>query len=549
MNSWPISVEEFTQREPSKTRWPFSAAMTISFVTHGLVIAAILLWVDLDTFTKQTLTAPVFDVALSRITANRDSGRDDKLQTNTIAPIAEQVAIPDNEIQTPIIPKQTDTQLPEPTAPVQSETPTTESPSSSSSLQIDNLEITPAEIVQQIEDRIVTSPAASSWEIALAVPTSVEIPPEPESMPFSPSELSALEQQLQQWQDDFDLLDQPELTYTWQDGNQVFHASVQQQPAQNNTDLDRAIVEISTEVDGVNLSTQMAFKRLAFSHFAQLVDRWDRDVAVSEDEIYGRFHSNSSIVVAPQRRSEPKFGGKVTVASSISMRGLLRRADVFLGGLETRVTPIDLPKHLAVGALNFDETAATDLSEFQFEQDGKITFLPGGEFTWQSESQQNTYHCAPQCLIQAGDDVQLDVEGVVNGSVVIFAQDTIRVTGDLVYQNDPQKVTDAQDFLGMLSENYIEIAPPDITGPGDLKIHGALYAKRRFVVRNFRNRNHGMLSLFGSLTAGSLSATEPRYATRIDFDPRFEQQRPPNYPMTNKFELDQWDRQWQITAP
>ena len=142
--------------------------------------------------------------------------------------------------------------------------------------------------------------------------------------------------------------------------------------------------------------------------------------------------------------------------------------------------------------------------------------------------------------------MELSVEGVVSGTVVIVADKRIRITGNLTYEQHPEEFAESQDYLALLSENYIEIAPPSITGRGDLTVHGALYAKRRFVVRNFRNRNRGLLHLYGSLTAGSLSATEPRYATRIDFDPRFEQLRPPNFPMTNKYELDSWDEVWTV---
>jgi hypothetical protein len=41
-----------------------------------------------------------------------------------------------------------------------------------------------------------------------------------------------------------------------------------------------------------------------------------------------------------------------------------------------------------------------------------------------------------------------------------------------------------------------------------------------------------------------MSATEPRYATRYAFDQRFEQVRPPGFPVTNRYEVESWDTQW-----
>jgi hypothetical protein len=109
-------------------------------------------------------------------------------------------------------------------------------------------------------------------------------------------------------------------------------------------------------------------------------------------------------------------------------------------------------------------------------------------------------------------------------------------------------VLDADDYLGLVSDKYVDIAPPDVTGPGDLVINAAIYAKRRFVVRRYRFRNEALLYIYGSLSVGSLSATEPRYYTRIRFDQRLEELRPPGFPMTNRFEVESWDTTWNVES-
>ncbi len=43
---------------------------------------------------------------------------------------------------------------------------------------------------------------------------------------------------------------------------------------------------------------------------------------------------------------------------------------------------------------------------------------------------------------------------------------------------------------------------------------------------------------------GTISATEPRYATKIEYDSRFERQRPPGFPSTNRYEVEDWNGQW-----
>ena len=53
------------------------------------------------------------------------------------------------------------------------------------------------------------------------------------------------------------------------------------------------------------------------------------------------------------------------------------------------------------------------------------------------------------------------------------------------------------------------------------------------------------LLILGSLTAGTIMETEPRYATKLDYDKRFEYLRPANFPMTRRYEVDSWDQDWQ----
>jgi hypothetical protein len=151
-------------------------------------------------------------------------------------------------------------------------------------------------------------------------------------------------------------------------------------------------------------------------------------------------------------------------------------------------------------------------------------------------------------LMVARRGVELRVSGTINGNVLVYSPERIRVDGNVVYAHNarlPQDPNEPQDYLGLASDQFIDIAGPDVTGPGDLEIDAAIYARRRFTVIEETTPGRGAtLSIFGSLTAGTLSATEPRYATRLEFDSRFEHTRPPGFPMTNRYEVEQWDTRW-----
>jgi hypothetical protein len=146
----------------------------------------------------------------------------------------------------------------------------------------------------------------------------------------------------------------------------------------------------------------------------------------------------------------------------------------------------------------------------------------------------------------AARKVKLHVKGTVNGKVLVYSPERIVIDGNLVYAQDPEEVADADDYLGLVSDKYIDIAPADVTGPGDLVINAAIYAKRRFAVRDYRVRNDALLYIYGSLSVGSLSATEPRYYTKIRFDQRLEELRPPGFPVTDRFEVESWDTSWSV---
>jgi hypothetical protein len=142
----------------------------------------------------------------------------------------------------------------------------------------------------------------------------------------------------------------------------------------------------------------------------------------------------------------------------------------------------------------------------------------------------------------------LYVQGVVAGRVLVYSPHRIVIEGSLTYASDPRDTPASGDYVGLVSNKEVQVAPPGVTGPGDLEIDAAIFAGRRFVVTNINHRRTATLRIFGSLAAGSLSATEPRYATKIEYDSRFERQRPPGFPSTNRYEAADWDGQW-VEAP
>ncbi len=328
-----------------------------------------------------------------------------------------------------------------------------------------------------------------------------------------------------------------------------FEAVLTRRPPEDGTGIERVTVEIMTERGGEPIQTSMQMKRLTFSHFTQLVDRWDESVQLHDDEIIGRFHSNSDIHLTYDPKVAPRLLGKVTTARGILVddeKGWRSRREIFAGGLETRSARISLPKvslPVAHGGVapNADVHLVQTNALIVFHANGEYDCL---ELASGSEARRRLASDRPTYII-GGPDSELHVRGAVNGIVTVYSPERIVVQGDLTYAGGSGNAG-AAAYLGLVSDGNVEVDRAEITGPGDLEIHAAVYARKRFIVRNASARGPATLLIYGSLTAGTVSRTEPRFATRIEFDPRFEHARPPGFPQTDRYEIETWDGRWRL---
>jgi hypothetical protein len=331
-----------------------------------------------------------------------------------------------------------------------------------------------------------------------------------------------------------------------------YAAVLERRPAADEMGIDRLRVEISTQENGKRLLTLLELKRLAFSHFTQLVDDWDQEDLLHGDVIVGRFHSNSVLRLRLDRIAPRVLGKLTTAASEVELENggprALRR--IFPGGIETNTPRIPLPADFRSWVQEHAGSGKTRT----FERSTRVTFYPDGSYGWREigslSGEQRQALSSPHYIV-AGRGATLAVLGTVKGMAVVYSPERIVIEGSLVYAHDPRSDAGSEDYLGLISSKDVEVAPPNVTGPGDLEIQAAIYARRRFIVSDDHSPGGptacpcaATLSIHGSLTAGSLSPTEPRYATRYDFDNRFERVRPPGFPVTDRYEVDTWDPEW-----
>jgi hypothetical protein len=383
-------------------------------------------------------------------------------------------------------------------------------------------------------DEITPPVAATAGEEQPAVPAQQPIDAEAEKL---------FGRRLASWTGRFEP-GEPAPTMHWRQDGQHYTAVLRKLPNSDVMGMEHLAVDVTTERDGQRLMTQLRMTRLAFSNFAQFVDQWDPGVQIHDDEIDGRFHSNSEIRVSGLGRVQPVFRGKVTVAAGdVQSDGPLSFRRTFPAGIETRARRIPLPTR----GTALDELALREDRVQRFVHDAIVTFYADGSYGWRDgeggpELGRRTLSNDPYYLIGA-EDVTLYVSGTVNGTVLVYTPDRIVITDDLVYAADP-RAPDADDYLGLVADRTVEIGGPEFTGPGDLEVHASIYARYEFAVRNYRSRPSGTLLIFGSVTAGSVTATEPRFATKIEFDPRLTTMRAPGFPLSDRYEIESWSGEW-----
>jgi hypothetical protein len=404
----------------------------------------------------------------------------------------------------------------------------------------------PVERVVDVPEPPATPPPAEER----AANTRVEpVPATAPSRALARNEERAVLRRLSSWTGSFSDAE-PDATLTWREDGQEYTAVLKQVPATDVMGMDALAVVLSTERDGEQIVTELRMNRLAFSNFGQFVNRWDPEVSLHDDVIDGRFHSNSELVIGRTGGAMPEFRGKVTIAGGSYTTGggpgFLSRRKLFPAGIETRTRRIELP---ARGAA-VDALARPDNTQ-RFERDAALTFHADGTVSWRdleatADETSRALGDEPFYLL-AGEEVDLEVRGTVNGKVLIYTPQRIVITGDLRYAADP-RTPQADDYLGLVAERTVEIAEPDVTGHGDLEVFASIYARQRFVVRSFNARRSGTLLIHGSLTAGTLSASEPRYATRVEFDNRLTTMRAPSFPLSDRYELDLTSGEWRVAG-
>lgn len=142
----------------------------------------------------------------------------------------------------------------------------------------------------------------------------------------------------------------------------------------------------------------------------------------------------------------------------------------------------------------------------------------------------------PPCIHVSGN---VEVSGVLDGQLCVGATGFIRVPGDLVYHEDPRLVPESDDKLGLVSRGAFVIGVKP--GGGDHFVQARILSMAKWLTERQNDPRQGFWRFFGSLTARTVGATEPRLDTDAEHDLR---EPPMGFPGTGLYDKEECGKSW-----
>lgn len=329
------------------------------------------------------------------------------------------------------------------------------------------------------------------------------------------------------------------------------------------------------EYNGFTKEIVVKLKPSSYAKFAWYIDNMSSKIFVDGDTVYGPFHSQSTLNIG----GSPVFYGKVTTQRGFSpdptqwdSKGFDPK---FYAGFSTGVdipfvnTDFSQQKAVALdGVNNFDG------SSFFMNTDLWLTFNANGTVTYRtgSGSDSSTYSppvteplsdFAPTGVVYLGKG-NIYMSGTVKGQVSVvtgessgLGQGNVYVVGDIRYNeesmeyagNNDYEPTSSTDMLGVMATNNFIIAdtPPN---QNDVVIDASIFCAQGGVMAENLNHigDHGSLFITGGVVAAKEELVVKidtfgnfkGFRKHVVYDERFLLTGPPEFPVTESYEIVSW---------
>jgi hypothetical protein len=282
-------------------------------------------------------------------------------------------------------------------------------------------------------------------------------------------------------------------------------------------------------------STIAIFMQPAYSYYHFfLFNTWPPSLEYAPgDTLTAPVHANDRIRI----RGNPVFIGKVSSADNNYHPVLGGDDPKFYGGIEFGTAIIPLPDLAPITneALNWGHSFSNELW-LRFNGDGTYDYSIdnwGSSFTESIATYNGT--------IITDSNMDIHVEGVVDGEVTIIADRDILIEDDIVYATNPITNPNCNDYLGLIARHRVRIVE-NAANSNDVVIHAAIIAHHdEIVVQNYDTGGPwGTLTIVGSVVENDYlpvgTVTPTGYVMNQIYDVRLRDRTPPYFPRLDRVE-------------
>ncbi len=302
--------------------------------------------------------------------------------------------------------------------------------------------------------------------------------------------------------------------------------------------------------DGKLARSQIYLRKDSFSKYSYFTDSelspgGQNVFFIWSDVLSGPVHTNGQYNIA----GDPTFHGFVTSPQMWSGWSGMTNDPQFLGGADFNSETRDPPSSLELANLR----NAGSSNGLTFNTEVELEFLAGQQVNVRETDSgaEYTVSLVPYNGVISSEH-QISIKGTIDGQYTVHSTEDIRITGDLVYNDNPFDNPNSTDLLGIVSEKSVVIdqnAHLD-NGSSDLNIHASIMAlDESFGLENFNSGSpKGDLNLIGGIIQmkrgpmGTFSggSIQSGFSKQYEYDERLMQMNPPSFPRESFFSIVHW---------
>ncbi|NOZ61473.1 MAG: DUF4900 domain-containing protein [Calditrichaeota bacterium] len=293
--------------------------------------------------------------------------------------------------------------------------------------------------------------------------------------------------------------------------------------------------------------------RPSFSRYAYFTNHEGNIWFATGDTIYGPCHTNTYFQMA----GRPVFYGKVTSAKVYNSHSPYRKYyygltdPKFYGGTEWGIPKLPMPTQIPQDLIDAAKNGGIYISKrhvwMKFRSNGTVKIAAKNSSKTPKSWEYTTYNLNSTngviYITNSGSRPTVRVKGTVNGKVTVGTRGYMRITGDIVYADDPRVNPNSNDLLGLLSERDIIVYnnhhDQDRTIQASIMtLDPATAPNKNFWVDRYKYDRYGRLHLLGGLIQNSRGAvglvgsyySRKGYLKDYHWDQRLMKMSPPYFP-------------------